>query len=89
MLGDGTSCLHNYCMKKYTRGVYTVNGTASNDFYQASKQMTIVSCPNSAVSVTYPAEISVMENSIKYNGIFLNISLDLFSLLLITPILRV
>ena len=69
VFGDGTTCSHNYCMKKYTRGVYTVNGTASNDFYQASKHMTIVSCPNSAVSVTYPAEISVAGNSIKYNGI--------------------
>ena len=55
-------------MKKFSRGVYTANGTASNDFYQATKHATVVSCPNSAVAVTYPSEISVSGYAIRYNG---------------------
>ena len=62
-------------MKQYTRGVFVVNGTASNDFYRASQITTIVACPSSAVSVTYDPAINVNGNAIKFNGIYYCISI--------------
>ena len=66
--GDSTSCGYNYCRKKYTRGLYTAIGTASNDLFQANQQRTIIACPNTPVTVTYTPGIFNGGIGIEYLG---------------------